>query len=112
MVKVSVMYPNRPDATFNREYYLTKHMPLVSRLLEGVMRGGAVDQGIDTPEGPAPYLFIAHLWFDSLEAFNAAMTQHGAALMGDIPNYTNVQPVVQVSSVVIAGEPAAAQAAN
>jgi uncharacterized protein (TIGR02118 family) len=29
MIKVSVMYPNTPDARFDHEYYREKHMPLV-----------------------------------------------------------------------------------
>jgi hypothetical protein len=27
------------------------------------------------------------------------MAPHGAALMADVPNYSNVQPVIQVSEV-------------
>ena len=112
MIKVSVMYPSRPDATFDADYYLNRHMPLVARLLGGVMKGGGVDRGIGTPDGPAPYLFMAHLWFESMETFQSAMGEHGPALMADIPNYTNVQPVVQVSEVVMAGEPAGTRAAG
>ena len=29
MIKVSVMYPNKPGARFNHEYYRNIHMPLV-----------------------------------------------------------------------------------
>jgi uncharacterized protein (TIGR02118 family) len=42
---------------------------------------------------------LAHLAFDSVDAFQAAFGPHAAAIMGDIPNYTNVQPVVQISEV-------------
>ena len=30
-------------------------------------------------------------------AFQAAFAPHAATIMGDIPNYTNVQPVIQIS---------------
>jgi uncharacterized protein (TIGR02118 family) len=42
---------------------------------------------------------MCHLLFDSVEDFGAAFTQHGAAIQADIPNYTNTQPIIQISSV-------------
>jgi uncharacterized protein (TIGR02118 family) len=42
---------------------------------------------------------MGHLYFDSVEAFQAAFSPHAGAIMGDIPNYTNVQPTIQVSEV-------------
>ena len=30
------------------------------------------------------------------------MGQHGAEIMGDIPNYTDAQPVIQISEVKVA----------
>ena len=29
MIKVSVMYPNRPGARFDHDYYRDKHLPLI-----------------------------------------------------------------------------------
>jgi uncharacterized protein (TIGR02118 family) len=40
-----------------------------------------------------------HLYFDSVESFQTAFGPHAGAIMGDIPNYTNVQPTIQVSEV-------------
>ena len=28
MVKISILYPHSPDATFDMEYYLRTHMPM------------------------------------------------------------------------------------
>jgi uncharacterized protein (TIGR02118 family) len=39
--------------------------------------------------------------FDSADDFIAAFNQHVEALQGDIPNYTDIQPVIQFSSVEI-----------
>ncbi len=108
MVKVSVLYPNRPGARFDEHYYLNTHMALVQKLLGPVLKAAGVDKGIDTPEGPAPYLFMAYLCFESPEAMDAAMTAHRPALLADIPNYTDIQPVMQVSNVVIAQQAAVA----
>ena len=37
--------------------------------------------------------------FESVEAFEAAMASDGAEIMADIPNYTNAQPVLQISEI-------------
>jgi uncharacterized protein (TIGR02118 family) len=42
-----------------------------------------------------------HLYFDSIEAFQNAFGPHAQAIMGDIPNYTDIQPTIQISEVKI-----------
>jgi hypothetical protein len=37
-----------------------------------------------------------------VEDFVAAVTAHVALLQGDMPNYTDIQPVIQISAVEIA----------
>jgi uncharacterized protein (TIGR02118 family) len=51
--------------------------------------------GTGSPSGAAPAKLIALLEFDSLEVFGAAMEKHGAAVLGDIPNFTDAQPSIQ-----------------
>ena len=101
MIKVTVLYPNDPGSTFDMAYYLGKHIPMVQQKLSGALRGTAVDQGLGgTEPGSSPaYTVICHLLFDSVEAYQAAFGPHAQAIVGDIPNYTNTQPVVQVSDV-------------
>ena len=36
--------------------------------------------------------------------FQAAFMAHSAEFMADVPNYTNIQPSIQISEVVIATE--------
>ena len=42
---------------------------------------------------------MAHLSFDSVEAFQAAFGPYPETIMGDIPNYTDIAPTIQVSDV-------------
>ena len=42
---------------------------------------------------------MGHLLFDSVEAFQQSFGPHAETIMGDIPNYTNTQPTIQVSEV-------------
>ena len=101
MVKVSVLYPNSDDCKFDMNYYLTKHMPMVKQKLGAALKSMAVEQGIagGAPGAPATYVAMGHLYFDSVDAFQAAFGPHAPAILADIPNYTNTQPTIQVSEV-------------
>jgi len=99
MIRASVMYPNSDTATFDIDYYCQTHMALVRELLREKVRGISVDSGVGQPGSPAPFIAIGHVLFDSLEDFQSSMAAHGARLMADIPNYTNIRPTVQVSEV-------------
>ena len=52
--------------------------------------------------GDAPtHPIIVLLYFDRLEDFQAAVQQHGKEVMGDIPNFTDAQPVLQINESVV-----------
>jgi uncharacterized protein (TIGR02118 family) len=101
MIKVSVLYPHSGSAGFDMNYYLAKHMPMVKEKLGAACKSMAVEQGVagGAPGAPPTYVAMGHLYFDSAEAFQAAFTPHASAIMGDIPNYTTIQPVIQISEV-------------
>jgi len=101
MIKVSVFYPNTNGATFDMPYYLNRHMPMVGQKLGAALKGMSVEQGLGggQPGSPAAYVAMAHLLFESVDAFQHAWGAHAEAIVADIPNYTNTQPVVQVSEV-------------
>jgi uncharacterized protein (TIGR02118 family) len=101
MIKVSVLYPNGTNSNFDMNYYLTKHIPMVKQKLGTACKNVAVEEGIagGAPGAPATYLAMAHLTFESIDAFQKAFGPHADAIMGDVPNYTNAQPTVQISEV-------------
>jgi uncharacterized protein (TIGR02118 family) len=101
MIKVSVMYPRHDGAKFDMDYYCAKHMPLVQQKLGAALRGLSVDAGLGGAQpGSAPaYVAIGHLLFDSPESFQQAFEPHADAILGDIPNYTDIEPVIQISDV-------------
>lgn len=101
MIKVSILYPNSEGSRFDIDYYCNRHIPMVREKLGVACKGVAVEQGLggEEPGAPAPFSAMGHLLFDSIENFQAAFGPHAAAFMGDIPNYTDIQPVVQISSV-------------
>ena len=101
MIKVSVFYPLKDGMSFDMRYYLEKHIPMVRQKLGSACKGIQIDQGLAGGGKGTPPTFtaMAHLLFDSVEAFEAAFGPHTAEIMGDIPNYTPIQPVIQVSDV-------------
>jgi uncharacterized protein (TIGR02118 family) len=103
MIKVSVMYPNKSGARFDHAYYRDKHMPLVQSRLGDACKYYTVDKGLagGAPGAEATYVAMCHIFSDSVEAFQAGMGRHGQEILGDIPNYTDLHPVIQVSEVVV-----------
>jgi uncharacterized protein (TIGR02118 family) len=103
MIKVSVMYPNSPGAKFDHAYYRDTHMPMVKRKMGAHLKSYTVDKGVagGTPSAPASYVAMGHLLCESAEAFQAGFGPHATDIMADIPNYTNVSPVIQMSEVVV-----------
>lgn len=101
MIKVSVFYPSGQGNTFDMNYYIATHMPLVRRLLGPALKKVEVDQGLagSTPGSPPTYLAIGHLFFESLETFQAAFDPQRTTIAGDVPNYTNTQATIQISEV-------------
>jgi uncharacterized protein (TIGR02118 family) len=103
MIKVSVLYPNNAGARFDHAYYRDRHMPMVKDKLGEACLHYAVDKGMaGGGEGaPAPFAAMCHLYCTSAQAFQQAFGQHAEEIMGDVPNYTDIQPVLQVSEVVV-----------
>jgi uncharacterized protein (TIGR02118 family) len=103
MIKVSVLYAGDAAHKFDMDYYCNQHIPMVQQKLGAACKGVAVEQGISgVAAGSRPaYVAMGHLYFDSLEAFQAAFDPHANAIMADIPNYTDIQPTLQISEVKI-----------
>jgi uncharacterized protein (TIGR02118 family) len=103
MIKVSVMYPNTPGSKFNHDYYRDQHMPMVKATLGAALKSYTVDKGLagGAPGAPATYVAMCHLFCDSVEAFQAGFGPNAQAIMADVPNYTDIAPVMQISEVVV-----------
>ena len=101
MIKVSVLYPNGPGTRPDMAYYLGKHIPMVQHKLGTALKGAAVESGVSgiQPGSPPAFVAMGHLLFDTAESFQRAFGPHAEAIVGDIPNYTNTEPTIQLSEV-------------
>jgi len=103
MYAMTVNYPKSEDSSFNADYYHNEHMPLCARLLaEHGYQGHILHAGKGAKPGASDKSYATvELLFDSLQSLQAGLGAHGAEITGDIPNYTNVQPEVSFSEVIV-----------
>lgn len=103
MIKVSVLYANAPGVRFDHGYYRDRHLPLLKARMGDACKRYTIDKGVagGAPGAAAPFVALCHIYCDSIDAFQAGFGPHAAEIMADIPNYTDVTPVVQISEVVV-----------
>ena len=101
MFCVSVAYPRQDGGTFNFEYYTKQHVPLVARLVGANAIKAEVRKGVASPDGSAPaFVCLANFWIKSAQDFQTTLATHGKEIMGVIPNFSNIQPILQVDEVL------------
>ena len=102
MIKVSLLYAAEDGKKFDMDYYANKHMPLVHQRLDpvGLIRS-EVESGISSadPNAPAPFVAIGVLYFNSADEVHEGFKTHGREIMGDLPNFTDIAPQVQISEI-------------
>jgi conserved hypothetical protein len=105
MIKVVILYPNKEGARFDMRYYIEKHMPNSIALLSSHpgFRSVSVERGVGgaAPGSQAEYVAMCEYGFNSVEEFLEAFMPHAEELQGDIPNYTDVEPVIQFNELLI-----------
>ena len=102
-IKVSILYPHQEGKQFDFDYYINKHVPMVTGLIGHAILGATIERGIcgATADDSPPYISMGNIYFESLETFQNSFGAHADTIMADIPNYTNVAPVVQMSEVLV-----------
>ena len=105
MIKVSILYPNKTDGRFDMDYYLNNHMPMSIELFSAApgYQGVSVERGLggSASDAPPTYVAMCHYLFDSIESFMAVFIPNSAILQGDMPNYTDIESIIQISEVAI-----------
>lgn len=101
MIKVAILYPNGNDKTFDMDYYEKTHMPMVAGFLGKNLKFYEIDKGIAgrTPEDKIPFLAIGYFYVQHIDEYNKAIAKNRDAIVSDFKNYTNIQPVVQISEI-------------
>lgn len=105
MIKISILYPNKEGSRFDMDYYIEKHMPVSIDLLGAHpgFKGVSVERGIGgaVPGTDAAFVAMCHFLFNSADEFLEAFMPHAPTLQGDMANYTDIEPIIQVNEVLI-----------
>lgn len=101
MIKVTIFYPNAEGNTFDMDYYADKHMPMAADLFGDALKAMVIDKGLagGAPDTAAPYVAVGYFYFADMATCQSSMGMHSKTLQADVPNYTNIQPVLQISEV-------------
>jgi uncharacterized protein (TIGR02118 family) len=100
MVTVMAMYP--ASASFDRTYYIQKHMPLVHKNLEPHGLKKTEVHGIaGTASGdPGPYHVVTLLYFDDMRTLlDALATPEAEAVVADLKNFFGGDAALLISEV-------------
>ena len=67
------------------------------------LKGTAVEKGLGgaAPRVAPSFPALGHLTFDSLESFQASFELLSKEIVADVPHYTNTQPIIQISEIMI-----------
>jgi len=103
LIKVSVMYPSKPNYTFDMDYYVNKHVPMVVGLIGDSIKGAAIEKGLSggSPDAKPAYVAQGHMYFESIESFQNSFGPNADKILGDIPNYTDIEPAILISEVMV-----------
>ena len=100
MITISAVYPNRAGSRFDADDYRDRHVPFATALLgpHGLagLRMSAGQAGLDG--SPPPFWMITEMRFPTRAAFDAAIAADGTTLFADLPNFTDVEPILQLSA--------------
>jgi uncharacterized protein (TIGR02118 family) len=101
MIKVSILYPNEEGKTFDMDYYEKTHMPMMASIIGKNLKFYEIDKGVAgrTPADKIPFVAIGYFYCYKLTEYNEAIAKNRTAIVNDIPKYTNIQPIVQISEI-------------
>ena len=103
MVKVCSFYPNDVGKTFDMKYYCEKFVPLLKEWFGDALKGMAVDKGVyggEPDEGPF-FFAMGQYYFDTEEEAVTAYFSNLKKIEAERPNFTNIEPIVQISQGII-----------
>ena len=103
MYILTITYPKSADASFDFDYFRSKHLPEVGKAFKPFGLGYAsVLRGEQSLDGKDPAYFATTILSFATEqgARGAVASDAARALSADIANFTSVTPVIQFNTSV------------
>lgn len=93
MATLTVSYPLTPGSTFDKEYYLSRHVPLAQDRWAAF--GLQSVEVLFPAEGPQPLAAMSIMRFAEQSGIDAALSSpRSLEVVNDVANFTTVQPVI------------------
>lgn len=102
MIQVTVLYPRVEAKTFDFEYYKTHHMGLVRRIFGEDAWNIEVERGVEggRPGAKPSFVAICRLQTHDIETWHKHIQHELEEFVGDIPNFTEIQPTILFTEIV------------
>lgn len=97
---VTVLFPKTPDATFDMDYYVGQHMPMVlEKFTPYGCKGWRVARILENAQGgDLPFQVVCTMEFETPDQPKEAFAKEGKDV-GNVDKFTNVKPVVMFADV-------------
>ena len=97
---LQVLYPVGDGISFDHDYYLNTHLPLVGEHMGEHLAGASASKGLaGGPDLPTGFHVIATLTFADQGAMDAGMAKSGP-VVADIANFYNGAPQMMIGQTV------------
>ncbi|RMJ16838.1 hypothetical protein CDV36_003471 [Fusarium kuroshium] len=99
---ITVLFPNEPDAKYDFDYYVSKHLPLIQERWGkyGVKSWSATQFTSGLDGSPSPYAFGSVVEWENADQIKTAFEGPEAAeIMGDVANFSNKQALFLLGRV-------------
>lgn len=102
MYCVSVAYAREEGCTFDFDYYVNNHVPMVAGFLGDNLIKHEVRKGVAALDGSdAPFVCQASFWIQDVPRLQTVLEERGEQILGDIAHFTNLHPSLQVDEVLV-----------
>jgi len=102
MITVTILYPNK-GGRFDTDYYINTHMPMSIKKFGDALKGVSISLGTNAglPGSAPPFAAVCQLIFESQVEFEKIFNTISADLIADMPNYTDIDLIFQISELKI-----------
>ena len=96
--QVVVVYPRKEGSTFNKDYYLSTHMPLAQKTWK---KHGLKSYAVTELNADGPYSISVVMEFESYDGFQAAVQDPNTKeVMDDVDNFSSEKPLLLHGPVI------------
>ena len=99
---ITVLYPAKDNDSFDFEFYVRRHVPLIQDILGKSLHRIEVRKGASSQDGNgAPtHTCVISIWIADWPAYEKAIAARASELIAEVPLFTKVMPIIQIDDVL------------